>query len=91
MKNKSISFEDRIYALIYQVYEFSKKTNKYDDKMFMILGSLFMLHKDFIILFHTILVEMNKKKRVSTFNRPLKFICSWQMTLSELYSYKSNL
>ena len=48
MKNKSISFEDRIYALIYQVYEFSKKTNKYDDKMFMILGSLFMLHKDFI-------------------------------------------
>lgn len=48
MKNKSISFEDRIYALIYQVYEFSKKTNKYDDKMFMILWSLFMLHKDFI-------------------------------------------
>ena len=48
MKNKSISFEDRIYALIYQVYEFSKKTNKYNDEMFMILGSLFMLYKDFI-------------------------------------------
>ena len=33
MKNKSISFEDRIYALIYQVYEFSKKTNKYDKEI----------------------------------------------------------
>ena len=47
MKKRQILFEDRIYALIYQMYEFSKKTNKYDNKMFKLLESLVMLHKSF--------------------------------------------
>lgn len=48
MKKRQILFEDRIYALIYQMYEFSKKTSKYDDKMFKLLENLVMLRKSFI-------------------------------------------
>ena len=46
MKGKIISFEDRINSLIYQIYEFSEKTSKYDYELLSILLKLCKLRED---------------------------------------------